>query len=95
MGTRENFERQGFGWRVMGFTKTHVLGVMLTEGALVTVGAICMVAAFLRAGSEATNLLLWALCFFAAGIGVQLSSVLSLFFYMGSEPRQQTEEKTP
>jgi len=67
----------------MGFTRTHVLGVFITESLLVTIG-VALVAAGFYLHNWLTIPLLLAACFSAlVAITVLLSSILSLMFFHG------------
>ncbi len=88
-GRREIFQRRGFWWRTMGFTKCHWIGVSVTSTVLCTIGFVCMAgAAALAIKAEdlqaGVPLLLVAVCLFLIEIAALLSSVLSLLFYAGS-----------
>lgn len=69
----------------MGFTKTHLVGVFLTESALALLGIGFAVFSFFSTDeSSASQYLLVAICLFLLQLGVLLSSILSLLFYAGS-----------
>ena len=89
----DTFQRRGWWWRTMGFTKTHLVGVFVTECVLVLIGAALLVASLLQPPQIAHRLLLWAVCVFLVQIGVLLASILSLLFYFGSRIESATGEK--
>ena len=77
----------------MGFTKTHLLGVFITETALGLLGMGIIVAAITKQFEDQVAWLIVAACVFLAQIGVLLSSILSLLFYMGSRFERATDKK--
>ena len=77
----------------MGFTKTHMVGVFLTESVLGLIGVVLLVASFFLQIETAQRLLLAALCIFLVQIGVLLSSILSLLFYVGSRVESGTANR--
>jgi hypothetical protein len=67
----------------MGFTRTHLIGVFVTEIFLGTIAVGFAMAGFFQGYESGTPYLLVAVCLFLAQISVLLSSILSLLFYMG------------
>ncbi|MBI4662901.1 MAG: hypothetical protein HY735_29165 [Verrucomicrobia bacterium] len=98
MNTKDVYQRRGWWWQTMGFTKTHLIGVFVTVTVLGTVGVIFLLVSCLMPFEEAVRFLVFGVCLFLAQIGVLLSSILSLLFYMGSrvdsaaEPKEETDE---
>ena len=77
----------------MGFTKTHIIGVFLTECLLGTLGAGIAIAAITGVFHDAVAWLLVAVCIFLLQLSVLLSSILSLLFYIGSRVERATDQK--
>lgn len=76
----------------MGFTKTHIVGVFLTESLLGAIAVILIVVSFWLPFEIAQRLLFCAISACLLQIGVLLSSILSLLFYLGSRIETITEE---
>lgn len=91
MRTDDIYKRRGYWWRTMGFTKTHVAGVFLTESLLATLGTVLVVAGVLEVFQNTLAWLLAAVCVFLLQISVLLSSILSLLFYLGARVDRFTE----
>ncbi len=89
----DTFQRKGWWWRTMGFTKTHFIGVFLTESVLGLIGAVLVLASFLQPFEMAQRLLLSAVCVLLLQIQVLLSSILSLLFYSGRRVESATAER--
>ena len=89
----DTFQRRGWWWRTMGFTKTHIVGVFVTESVLLLIGVVLVLASFVLPFETAQRLLLTAVCVFLAQIAVLLSSILSLLFYLGSRVESATAER--
>ena len=89
------FKREGFWWKTMGYTKTHLKGVFITESILGLLGIICIYLSFEKQDTQAIRLLIQALCIFLLQLIIMLSSILSLLFYSGSnlELKSNLEEK--
>jgi hypothetical protein len=77
----------------MGFSKTHLVGVFLTESLLGIVGVGVVVAALAGVFHDAVAWLLVAVCIFLLQLSVLLSSILSLLFYLGSRVETSTDDK--
>lgn len=72
----------------MGLTRTHLIGVFVVETALGLAGMAVMfgavvVGATSRGSENVVPILLFAACLLLVQIGVLLSSMLSLLFWMG------------
>ena len=78
----------------MGFTKTHIIGVFVTECLLGMLGAGIAIAAIAGVFHDAVAWLLVAVCIFLVQLSVLLSSILSLLFYIGSRVERATDQKT-
>ena len=76
----------------MGFTKTHLVGVFVTECLLMTIGVGIIIAA-LGFFQDTVAWLLVAVCVFLVQLSVLLSSILSLLFYIGSRVERATDQK--
>lgn len=68
----------------MGLTKTHLIGVFVTEVLLGVAGVGIAIAAIAGVFHDAVAWLLVAVCIFLLQLSVLLSSILSLLFYIGS-----------
>ncbi len=79
----------------MGFTKTHVLGVFITESFLVTVGIVLAVVSFFVDSSLTIPLLLAAVVSVLVAVAVLLASILSLLFFRGCDQPKSTDDQTP
>lgn len=73
--------KHGVWWQVMGFTRTHLIGVFVTEGLLCTIGFGLACSAILFPDDWGVHLLLGAICSILLAIAVMLASILSLLFY--------------
>ena len=93
MNSNDTYQRSGWWWRTMGFTRTHLLGVFITESALALIGIGLVVAAVTKAWADTMTCLLVAVCVFLLQLSVLLSSILSLLFYMGSRVERATDQK--
>ena len=83
----------------MGFTKTHLLGVFITESLLGLAGFAVMfgavvVGATQKSWDHAVPALLAGICIFLIQLSVLLGSILSVLFYIGSRVETATEEKS-
>ena len=87
------FQHRGWWWRTMGFTRTHIIGVFVTETFLGIVGVGFAVAGFLQSSAIGSRCLLLAVCFFLVQLSVLLSSILSLLFYFGSRVERATDAR--
>src|SRR5439155_560044 len=97
MNSDDIYQRGGWWWRTMGFTKTHLLGVFITESLLGFVGFAVMVGAVTagvtqKSWDHVVPALLVAVCIFLIQLSVLLSSILSLLFYIGSRLERATRE---
>src|SRR5438128_2507195 len=98
MNSHDIFKRGGWWWRTMGFTKTHLLGVFITESLLGLAGFAVMIGAVVvgvtqKSWDHIVPALLVAVCIFLIQLSVLLSSILSLLFYVGSRVETATEAK--
>lgn len=74
-------KRRGYWWNTMGFTRTHLVGVMMTETLLCIAGIVLACGSIFWGEQHAIRLLLGALCAIGLAIAVILASILSLLFY--------------
>jgi hypothetical protein len=93
MNSNDIFQRRGWWWRTMGFTKTHLVGVFFTECLLMTIGVVVIIAALAGVFQNTVAWLLVAVCVLLVQLSVLLSSILSLLFYIGSRVERATDEK--
>jgi hypothetical protein len=93
MYSNDIFQRRGWWWRTMGFTKTHLVGVFFTECLLLTIGVGIAIAALAGVFQDTVAFLLVAVCVFLVQLSVLLSSILSLLFYIGSRVERTTDQK--
>jgi len=77
----------------MGFTRTHLVGVFVTECLLGTLGAGIAIAAIAGVFHNTIAWLLVAICIFLMQLSVLLSSILSLLFYIGSRVESATDQQ--
>ena len=75
----------------MGFTKTHVVGVFVTESLLVAVGIALTVSAFLVEEPLRVPLLHSGVVSELVAISVILASILSLLFFRGCDVPKDTD----
>ena len=75
----------------MGFTRTHVVGVFVTEALCCAIGLVLAVCAFFAERNYTTPLLLAAICSILSAIAVLLASILSLVFFVGWPSVQSTD----
>lgn len=92
MKSDDIYHRQGWWWRTMGFTKTHLVGIFITETTLGLLGIAIVACAIIKHPEDMVAWLIVAACVFLLQIGVLLSSILSLLFYMGSRIEKTTEQ---
>ena len=77
----------------MGFTKTHIVGVFVTETVLGTLGGGVAIAAIGGVFQDTIEWLIVAACIFLIQLSVLLSSILALLFYIGSRIERATDHK--
>jgi len=78
------FQRRGAIWQLSGFTRTHYWGVWVVSTTFVVAGILLAAYSMLAPESEATRILLFAICVLLVGCATILSSLLALLFYIGS-----------
>jgi hypothetical protein len=92
VNSNDIYQRKGWWWTTMGFTKTHMLGVFIVEALLGMGGLAVVYCALTNVYENMQACLLVAICLFLLQLSVLLTSILSLLFYLGAPREPATNE---
>lgn len=84
------FRRSGLWWLLMGFTRTHAVGIFLAESLLCTLGIVAGTVAVFAPPELSLRLLVGACCLMLLAIAIIQASMLSLHFFLGGQELEAT-----